>query len=211
MRRLVVLPFSKSVQMACQSLRARALRSAITTMSLVLAVAFLSYSQVGNIIIQQLAGSGDSEIVGELQALGYTGDVAAAAKQRWIVFLSLLVCVVGIINAQIMSVTERFREIGTLKCLGALDSFVVRVFVLEAGIQGLVGSIFGAIVGLLVATGTALFRFGSPVQAAFFSIEVLISFIITLAIGTGLSLIGALYPAIIAARMQPVEAMRREQ
>jgi len=51
--------------------------------------------------------------------------------------LSLLVCAVGIVNAQLMAVTERFREIGTMKCLGALDRFVLRLFILEAGMQGL--------------------------------------------------------------------------
>jgi putative ABC transport system permease protein len=54
--------------------------------------------------------------------------VASTAKQRWIIILSLLVCVVGIVNAQLMAVTERFREIGTMKCLGALDRFVLRLF-----------------------------------------------------------------------------------
>ena len=78
-------------------------------------------------------------------------SIASTAKQRWIVFLSLLVCVVGIINAQLMSVTERFREIGTLKCLGALDRFIVRIFVIEATMQGLAGGIIGALLGVLVA------------------------------------------------------------
>ena len=47
--------------------------------------------------------------------------------------MSLLVCTVGITNSMLMAVTERFKEIGTMKCLGALDSFVVVLFMLESG------------------------------------------------------------------------------
>lgn len=210
--RIIVLPFSKSVQMAVQSLRARFFRSAVTTMSLILAVAFLAYTWAGNDIIQSLLNSADKNILQQLQNMGYdiSSSIAGSPKQRWIVFLSLLVCVVGIINAQLMSVTERFREIGTLKCLGALDSFVVRLFVLEALIQGLIGSTVGVLLGIATAIASALLRFGT-MSLANVGYTIFSSAIIAIIIGTSLSLIGALYPAIIAARMQPVEAMRAEQ
>lgn len=215
MKRLIVLPLSKSIQMAYQSLQARFFRSVVTTMSLVLAVAFLAYTQVGNDLAGQLLASADSTIIQKLRTMGYDVDsgieLGSSPKQRWIVFLSLLVCVVGIINAQLMSVTERFREIGTLKCLGALDSFVVRIFVLEAAMQGIAGSTIGALTGALAALLTAIGRFGFSSFAYIGADQILISILISVATGTTLSLIGALYPAIIAARMQPVEAMRAEQ
>lgn len=215
MKRLIVLPLSKSIQMAYQSIRARFFRSVVTTMSLVLAVAFLAYTQVGNDLAGQMLGSGDNTIIQKLRAIGYDVDsgveLGASPKQRWIVFLSLLVCVVGIINAQLMSVTERFREIGTLKCLGALDSFVVRIFVFEAAMQGIAGSVIGAIVGGTAAFLTAIGRFGFSSFTYIGADQILISVLVSVATGTTLSLVGALYPAIIAARMQPVEAMRAEQ
>lgn len=215
MKRLIVLPLSKSIEMAYQSLRARFFRSVVTTMSLILAVAFLAYTQVGNDLAGQMLASGDNSLIQELRSIGYDVDsgleIGASPKQRWIVFLSLLVCVVGIINAQLMSVTERFREIGTLKCLGALDSFVVRIFVLEAAMQGLAGSLIGALLGAAAAIFTAISRFGfSSIPYISFG-QILYSILFSVIIGTALSLIGALYPAIIAARMQPVEAMRAEQ
>lgn len=216
MKRLVALPMRKSLQMAFQSIRVRFFRSLITTMSLVLAVAFLCYIQVGNDLAQSLLSSGDQQLQQKLIQAGYDinpGDtnIGASPKQRWIVFLSLLVCVVGIVNAQLMSVTERFREIGTLKCLGALDRYIVRLFLFEASIQGLAGSLFGMIIGILAATLTALLRFGFVLFTVYPLSEIAISAGTAIVTGTVLSLLGVLYPALLAARMQPVEAMRVEQ
>jgi putative ABC transport system permease protein len=216
MRRLVALPLKKSFQMAYQSIRVRFFRSLVTTMSLVLAVAFLSFVQTGNDIAQGLAASGEPTIIHSLTQAGYdvnteTHDIAGSAKQRWIVFLSLLVCVVGIVNAQLMSVTERFREIGTLKCLGALDRFIVRLFVIEASIQGLTGAVTGAILGSIGAIATSLIRFG-PSSLSFIPFtDVWLTMIYAVCTGTFLSFIGVLYPAIVASRMQPIEAMRVNQ
>ena len=216
MRRLVALPFSTSCHMAFQSIRVRFFRSLITTTSLILAVAFLSSIQIGNDFAQSMLASGDPALRQQLILAGYdiaegASSIGASPKQRWIVFLSLLVCVVGIINAQLMSVTERFREIGTLKCLGALDRFIVRLFILEATFQGLAGSLCGALLGCLTALLTTLLRFGLAGVAHFPGTAILLSILVALATGTSLSLAGVLYPALLAARMQPVEAMRVEQ
>lgn len=206
----------KSLEMAFQSIRVRFFRSLITTMSLVLAVAFLCYIRAGNDLAQSLLQAGNPAIEQQLVKAGYdiaagTDHIGASAKQRWIVVLSLLVCVVGIVNAQLMSVTERFREIGTLKCLGALDRFIVRLFVLEASMQGLAGSFAGALIGVVIATITAALRFGLVVFSLYPWPEIFLSCLVAMGTGTVLSLLGVLYPALLAARMQPVEAMRVEQ
>ena len=216
MRRLVALPWRKSIQMAYQSIRVRFFRSMVTTMSLVLAVSFLTFTQVGNDIAQGLLASGSSEHLQALTKAGFDispghATISSSAKQRWIVFLSLLVCIVGIINAQLMSVTERFREIGTLKCLGALDRFIVRIFMLEATMQGLVGALAGALLGGIAALLTALIRFGFSLLPYVPWLQISTTMFFTLCIGTFLSLLGVFYPAIVAARMRPVDAMRVEQ
>lgn len=185
-------------------------------MSLVLAVAFLTFIQTGNDTAGGLLASGDNALMLDLVKAGYdinpeTGAIDSSAKQRWIVFLSLLVCVVGIINAQLMSVTERFREIGTLKCLGALDRFIVRIFIIEAAMQGLTGGIAGALLGALVALLAFLFKFGFGAFAFIPWPEIGFTMLFAIITGTVLSLLGVLYPAIVASRMQPVEAMRVEQ
>ena len=216
MRHLVVLPWKQSFAMSYKSIKARFFRSLITTLTLVLAVSFLAFSQISIDIADKMLSTGNPDIRQNLLNSGYDilpGDtsLAASPKQRWIVILSLLVCVVGIINAQLMSVTERFREIGTMKCLGALDRFIVRIFVMEATIQGFAGSLAGAFLGAFTAFLGALLRFGTdiiqffPWQAVFFTST------FSILTGMGLSLLGVLYPAIMAARMQPVEAMRVEQ
>ncbi len=85
----------------------------------------------------------------------------------WLVVLSLLVCVVGVTNALLMSVTERFAEIATMKCLGALDASVMRIFVIEALIQGLVGGSAGVLLGLGLALSRGFAEFGGLFNLAF--------------------------------------------
>jgi putative ABC transport system permease protein len=175
--RLVVLPFRKSLEISW-SIRVRFFRSLITTMSLILAVSFLSFVNVNNDIVNGFLATRDTVLREVLNRSGYDlgpKDTRAGSspKMRWIVILSLLVCVVGIVNAQLMAVTERFREIGTMKCLGALDSFILRLFLLEAGIQGLVGSAIGALSGGLFSFFSALIRFGKVVLTSLPWMEVL--------------------------------------
>jgi hypothetical protein len=215
-QRLVKLPFLKSMEIAVKSIKARFFRSLITTMSLVLAVSFLSFVGVGNDVANGLLSSRDPELREMLLRSGYDFapedvSVGSSAKQRWLVILSLLVCVVGIVNAQLMAVTERFREIGTMKCLGALDRFILRLFILEAGMQGMAGSGIGALLGAVFSLAAGWLRFGRAALAFAPWNDVLISIVTATAVGLLLSLVGVLYPALMAARMQPVEAMRVEQ
>ncbi len=216
MRRLIALPYRKSLEIAFQSIRVRFLRSLITTLSLVLAVSFLCYSQISNDFAQGLYASGSPEARQNLVRAGYdigtdTSAILASAKQRWIVTLSLLVCIVGIVNAQLMSVTERFREIGTMKCLGALDRFIIRLFILEALMLGAAGALAGIMLGLIGATLSSLMQFGAVTFSSASWPAIGLSMLLSMLVGTGLSLLGVIYPAILAARMQPVEAMRVEQ
>lgn len=216
MQRLVVLPLAKSVEIAYKNIKVRFFRSLITTLSLVLAVSFLSYTEVSNDVANGMLASGNPELRQNIIRAGFdlepgTTNVAASPKQRWIIILSLLVCTVGIVNAQLMAVTERFREIGTMKCLGALDGFVLRLFILEAGMQGLAGSAAGALMGAAFAFAGGLARYGGPAMRHIAATEVAASIAAATGIGIGLSFLGVLYPAWVAARMQPVEAMRVEQ
>jgi hypothetical protein len=214
-RRLLVLPWRKSLEISYKSIRVRFFRSLITTLSLVLAVSFLSFTNVGIDVADGLLASGDIDLRQLLIQSGYDigpreTSVAATAKQRWIVILSLMVCVVGIVNAQLMAVTERFREIGTMKCLGALDRFILRLFFLEAGMQGLAGGAVGAAAGAVFSLINAVISFGTVALAHIYWPAVAVSVAIATLVGFLLSLVGVFYPAVLASRMQPVEAMRTE-
>jgi hypothetical protein len=216
MDRQVVLPFAKAVEIAFKSIKVRFFRSLITTMSLVLAVSFLTFVNVSNDVANGMLATGSPELRESLIRSGYDigpddTNVGSSPKQRWIIILSLMVCVVGIVNAQLMAVTERFREIGTMKCLGALDRFVLRLFVLEAGMQGVAGAFAGAAAGAVFALLNSVVRFGVSALGYPSFTGLSMSVGISIAVGCLLSLLGVFYPALVAARMQPVEAMRVEQ
>lgn len=215
-KRQVVLPLSTSVAIAYNSIRVRFFRSLITTLTLVLAVSFLSFVNVTTDAANGMLATGDADLRQALVRSGYDltpqdTHAGSSPKQRWIIILSLLVCTVGIVNAQLMAVTERFREIGTMKCLGALDRFVLRLFLLEAGMQGVVGAGAGALIGALFALLNSALQYGfAPLRAMPWS-DVAVSIAFSLGVGCLLSLAGVLYPAMVAARMQPVDAMRVEE
>jgi putative ABC transport system permease protein len=117
--------------------------------------------------------------------------------------ISLLVGGIGVMNIMLVSVTERIREIGLRKALGATPRAVRRQFLVEASVLGLVGGLIG------VAIGVA----GAYVLPHLISQPVLISpvalagaVVVALAIGIGFGV----YPASRAARLAPIDALRSE-
>jgi ABC-type lipoprotein release transport system permease subunit len=138
-------------------------------------------------------------------------DKARQSKTRtiWVVTISLLVTVIGITNALLMSVTERFKEIGTMKCLGALSSFIRLLFLIESALIGFVGSALGIIVGVLFPILLYGGKFGF--KLVFGSLDIsglLLACVVSLLVGTLLSIMAAIYPANIASRMVPASALR---
>jgi ABC-type antimicrobial peptide transport system permease subunit len=132
------------------------------------------------------------------------------SQTAWMLGIALLISFVGIVNAMLISVTERFREIGTMKCLGGLDSFIVKLYLIESLFQGMVGTVLGMILGVVLAYLEGLGRFGREVWVLLPPRELAGLLAVTFAVGVGLTVAGALYPAWRAAKMEPVEAMRSE-
>jgi hypothetical protein len=149
----------------------------------------------------------------KLTSKGTLEEVAEGiqAKQWWLIILSLTVAVIGIVNAMLMSVAERYREIGTMKCLGALDGFIIRLFLLESVFQGTAGTIAGALVGFLLTFLYSLLSFGGMAIRTFPGLQLLAYGCISVIVGFLLSVLGAILPAYRAAKMQPVDAMRVEE
>ena len=122
--------------------------------------------------------------------------------------IALMVGAVGIVTTLYTSVTERTREIGTIKALGAGNSFVLTMFLAEAMLIGVVGATCGA--GLGILGGYALMaRFVSErpnLVPVFRAEDLAFVWVITVA----LSLVAGLYPAWRAARISPMMALRRD-
>ncbi len=148
-----------------------------------------------------------------LRKAGINPDTAisGASAETWIIVMALLLCTVGIANAMLMSVTERFREIGTMKCLGAPDGLVVKIFLLESAFLGVSGAFFGIILGAIVVLGSALAQFGGFGLQAFPLLQGIDVMGYSLIAGILLAIAGTAYPAILAARMNPVDALRIEE
>mgnify|MGYP000875169401 FL=1 len=138
------------------------------------------------------------------------GLMGIGQRMTWLAFVSMLVCAVGIANAMLMSVTERFREIATLKCLGALDGFIMTVFLIEASILGLVGGIAGTVMGLVIALLRMLGLFRGLLLESIPLAALVSASLLSIVIGVLLAAISAVYPSLRAARLAPMEAMRIE-
>jgi len=128
--------------------------------------------------------------------------------------LALAVASLAIVNTLVMAVLERRREIGIMKALGASDADVRNLFFVEAGAMGLVGGIFGVLlgwsIGRLINFGTNIWlhRRNLPPETIWSSPLWLIGAAITFSIVV--SLAAGLYPAARASKMDPVQALRYE-
>jgi len=150
-----------------------------------------------------------TELSEEEKAKALKRKAQERARQIWITVVSMLVTLIGIANAMLMSVTERIREIGTMKCLGALSGFVVKLFLIESFIIGVLGSIIGTVLGFVVpfvaymlSTGVVMLFASTPFVHLFWcGVQSVLS-------GTVLSIVAAIYPATVAARMVPADALR---
>jgi len=131
-------------------------------------------------------------------------------SQLFLAVISFIVCMVGITNAMLMSITERFREIATMKCLGATDGFILNQFLIEAAIQGMIGGTLGMAIGLLVALIKSSAIFGVSVFVYFPALPLLLCAVFTVVLGVLLSMLASIYPSRAAAAMAPMDAMRVE-
>jgi len=124
--------------------------------------------------------------------------------------ISLLVGGIGIMNTMYTSVLERTREIGTMKAIGAKNSHVMIIFLIESGLLGLTGGIIGVLIGIGLA------KFAEYLAAAFLGTTLLqastnpMIFLGALAFSFVIGSASGLLPALQASKLNPVDALRYE-
>jgi putative ABC transport system permease protein len=126
-------------------------------------------------------------------------DLAAKA----IGLITLMGAAIGLMNIMLVSVTERTREIGTRKALGATPAVIRQQFLLEALVIGQIGGLIGIVLGIIIGNAVALM-----VGVGFIVPWVWMGSGIVLCLLVGL--VSGYYPAARAAALDPIEALRYE-
>jgi putative ABC transport system permease protein len=117
--------------------------------------------------------------------------------------ISLLVGGIGIMNIMLATVLERTREIGVRRAMGARQVDIRNQFVMEAFTVTVTGGLLGVAMGLAIAKGVALYAGWKTIVTAW-------SILLSVGVSAGVGLVFGIYPAMRAARLDPVEALRYE-
>jgi putative ABC transport system permease protein len=122
--------------------------------------------------------------------------------------ISLLVAAVSIFNVMMMSVNERVREIGILRSIGTQRPEILRMFIYEATIIGIVGAVIGAIASLIIGYVVVLGMIGTTEY--FFAPGSIVYVPMAMAVGAAICIVTGVYPAWQASNLDPIEALRAE-
>ena len=186
-----------AIRLGYDYIKKRRDRALINIASVALGIAFLTTLLFTDSFYRAFVAAGGAQL-------------SIESYQYWLMFVALIVSVVGITNAVLISVYERYREIGTLKCIGAMDRHILLLFLVESLIQGGIGGVLGfflGVIGALISTGATT---GFDIILKVPAIETLTLFLGSTFLSIFLSVIATIYPARHAAKLNPVEALRYE-
>ncbi|MCJ7771133.1 FtsX-like permease family protein [Candidatus Bathyarchaeota archaeon] len=191
----VKLPLSEALKVSLEQIRRRIKRSGIIIASIALGIALMSHFLVANLIFQ---------------SYGQATGTVMEAYQFWLIVVSFIVCVVGLTNSSLIAVYERYREIGIMKSLGALDRHVLELFMIEATLFGLAGGAIGFFLGTLSAAISTGFQIGFGALLTMNLSSFFLNFGYAVGLAVALNILSTAYPAYKAARLKPVEALEYE-
>ena len=121
----------------------------------------------------------------------------------WIASISLLVGGIGVMNIMLVSVTERTREIGLKKAIGARKSRILGQFLTEAAVLTSLGGLIGVLVGIILAQ---VISYVTTVPVAISSLSIVVSVVFSMVVG----IVFGLIPSIKASNLNPIDALRYE-
>jgi putative ABC transport system permease protein len=153
----------------------------------------------------------DFEVQTPSQSLGTVNTIIAVINivVTGIALIALLVGGIGIANTMFTSVLERTKEIGVMKAIGAENSDVLTIFIIEAAMLGLIGGIVGAIIGLGLALGVSAGA-NSALGNNLFEVSPNIALLIgAITFSLLIGILSGIVPAIQASKLNPVQALRK--
>ncbi len=175
--------------MASRNLGKRKLRSILTSLGITVGIAMLVNLLVISAFQRQLTP-------------GYSIEI----YQVQVVAFAILVGALGITNAMLTSVLERTKEIGIMVAVGATPGEVMKVFLSEAGIIGVIGGVLGSILGTVTSLVFFVGREGLSLPVS----ELAVGWLAGIFLAVAVAVIAGIYPSRRAAKMEPVEAFMYE-
>ncbi len=211
------LPVMRVLEISWHNIIRRKRRSFISIIITTLAISFIMPVIAHRAIIRRSKISTPPHIIARVQK----PEASAAGKlfvkhlgkirDVWLLVIAVIMSMLWLAKSSLESFSRRFKEIGIMKCLGALNTHIFQLFFVEMLIQNLIAMIFGVILGMAFTFIPLYFVLGPDIWFGFpllnLSFFIFLSLLITIVVSAG----GVIYPAFLAIRAAPIDIIRVEK